>query len=111
MYLKTASIKLRSDLDVADFDSVRTALAPAERADEAVVDFTELAFISATVLGCLVAVVNSMVAHNRLGVVRIVGANDRIMKVFRLCNAETLFDFSDTTWHGASAIAERLSLN
>jgi anti-anti-sigma regulatory factor len=109
MLVKTASIRVPADLNISDFDEVEEMFRPAEWVDEAILDFSELPAISATVLGCLVNVVNRMVARNRLGIVRIVGANAGIVKIFKLCNAETLFDFSEAT--GGASHVYRMSLN
>jgi anti-anti-sigma regulatory factor len=94
MFVKTASILVPGGLDINDFEQVKDVFALAEWADEAILDFSELSSISATVLGALIAMVNRMVGHNRLGVVRIVGANAGILRIFRLCRAESLFDLS-----------------
>ena len=109
MFLKTASIRVPADLNVSDFDEVEEMFRPAEWVDEAILDFSELPAISATVLGCLVNVVNRMVGRNRLAIVRIVGANSEILKIFKLCKAETLFDFSEPT--GGALHVYRMSLN
>jgi anti-anti-sigma regulatory factor len=94
VFAKTASIRLPANLVIDDIDEIQALLAPAEWADEAIVDFSELPAISATVLGALLALVNGMAARNRLGVVRIVGANPRILRIFKLCRADSLFDLS-----------------
>jgi anti-anti-sigma regulatory factor len=112
MFVKTASIRVPGALNIDDFDAVRELLAPAEWADEAVIDFSEVGAINATVLGCLIVVINRMVERNRLGIVRIVGANASILRIFELCHAETLFDFaSPQTPLAPSPWGERIYAN
>jgi anti-anti-sigma regulatory factor len=94
VFVKTASVRLPANLDIEDVDEVKAVLGAAEWADEAVVDFSELPAISATVLGALVSLMNRMVEHNRLGVIRIVGANAATLRILQLCRADTLFDLS-----------------
>lgn len=96
MFVKTVSIRIPSGLAVDDVTEVESLFAPAEWADEALLDFSELPSISATVLGAMLSLLNRMVAHNRIGVVRITGANPRILRVFALCRADSLFDVSDS---------------
>jgi anti-anti-sigma regulatory factor len=100
VFVKTASVRMPANLDIDDVDRVKALLAPAECADEAIVDFSELPVISATILGALVSLMNRMVERNRLGVVRIVGANPSTLQVLKLCRADSLFDLS-----GASGTA------
>jgi len=72
------------------------------------VDFSDVQAISPELLRALIGLVNQMIAHNRLGVVRILGASPSIVKIFELCNAETLFDFADCP---GAPTARRMSMN
>jgi anti-anti-sigma regulatory factor len=95
MFLRTATVRLPAGLDVCDLAAIQELFRSAESADQAILDFSELLAVSPQLLGALITLVNRMVGHNRLGLVRIVGANPGIVRIFELCHAETLFEFVD----------------
>jgi anti-anti-sigma factor len=120
MYVKTTSIDLHGELDISSRDTLREILRPAGSADEAILDFSDVTFIDASALGCLVAVVNRMVENNRLGIVRVVGASRQVLSVFHHCRLDMVFDLSGSAetvcepfaWTPArrgTAIASRLT--
>jgi anti-anti-sigma factor len=91
---KTASFKLVGDWNFSRRDELQVTLRPAESADEVLLDFSEVTFIDASVLGCLTRLRDCVLERNRPGTIRIIAASRSIRRIFELCHLDTLLGLS-----------------
>src|SRR5579864_4420092 len=83
--------KLAGEWDFTRRDELRAILHPAESLDEVFLDCSEVTFIDASILGCLVRLRRCMIEHNRLSIIRIVAASRPVMRLFEICDLLALF--------------------
>jgi anti-anti-sigma factor len=92
---KTASFKLVGDWDFSRRDELRTILRPAESFDRVLLDLSEVTFIDASVLSCLLRLRHRVIERNPLGAVRIIAANRNASRIFELCDLQTPFSLAE----------------
>jgi len=90
---RTLALELSGAWDLSRGEELQTLLRPAQNVDELVLDLSKATIVDASFLASLVVLINRMVARNRFGVIRILGASPHIVRVFETCRLETLFDF------------------
>lgn len=96
----TAScFKLAGDWDFTRRDELQAVLRPAESLDEVLLDLSEVTFIDASVIGCLVKLRKRMIEHSRLSSIRIVEASRHIVHLLRICELDELFGLGAQTIH------------
>jgi len=93
MQTTTLSLELSGAWDLSRGNELQALLRPAEKVDELVLNLSKVTIVDASFLTSLVVLINRMVARNRFGVIRIVGASPNIIREFQACRLETLFDF------------------
>src|SRR5580700_4805161 len=94
--IPSAFFKLAGEWDFTRQTELRAMLQPAESLDEVVVDFSDVTYIDATVLGSLVRLRLRMIEHGRLGLIRIVAASPHIARLFEICELQELFELRST---------------
>lgn len=105
---KTASFKLVGEWDFASRDELQAMLSSAESADKVLLDFSEVTFIDASVLGNLINLRNRVTARNRLGIVQIVAASQNAARIFEVCQLQTLFGLPESA-HAACVVNRQLT--
>jgi anti-anti-sigma factor len=93
---KTASFKLVGDWDFSRRHELQTILRPAESADEVLLDFSEVTFIDASVLSCLMRLRNLVMKRNCFGAIRIVAASRNASRIFEICKLHALFGLPES---------------
>ena len=91
------SIKLTGDLDLDGAARVEALLAPAARADVAVLDCRDVEWIDSAGLGVLVRLCKRMRANGYQGTIRIVHARPALVRVFEITGLVRLFDVERTS--------------
>jgi anti-anti-sigma factor len=85
------AVRLAGDLDVFARPALERTLAEVD-ADIVAVDLTDVTFIDAGALGCLVRLKNRLRARDRLGIVRIVAPQRRFQRLFHITGLNKIFD-------------------
>ena len=85
-------VTLRGEYDIARKDELNAALAAADRADLAVIDLEHVTYLDSTAIGALIALKKRMASNGRRGDIRIEGASPTILRVFKLCALDRVFE-------------------
>jgi anti-anti-sigma factor len=86
------TITLEGEIDISrEFELERT-LQPAQWADRATLDFSNVSFASTTLINAVVRLHNHMRKHGRAGIIRIVGCKPHIKRVLTLARLDTVFE-------------------
>ena len=95
MTLKT--IKLTGDLDFSRKPEIESLLKEAHYSDIAVLeDVQDAAYLDSCTLGCIVSLKNTMRKNGTAGVIRVVGANRSIVRIFEICGLDKSFELYDS---------------
>lgn len=88
-------LEMCGDYDIANKDSLSAMLLRGENADAVVIDMTETAYIDSSALHCLVHLKTQLLAKG--GVVRLVGVDSNICRVFAVTGLDELFEINGRT--------------
>lgn len=85
-------LQMPGEYDLADKDRLSKMLLPGETADMVIIDMSNTGYIDSTALHCLVHLKTQLL--ERGGVVKLVGANANISKLFKITGLDGLFEIS-----------------
>jgi anti-anti-sigma factor len=100
--VKAACFKLAGEWDFARRRELQAILRPAESLDEVLLDFSEVTFIDASVVGCLMRLRRHMIEHGRLSNIRIIAASRVVTRIFEICQLQKVFGLRSTMIESAS---------
>jgi anti-sigma B factor antagonist len=102
MPFQHATVRFAGELDAFTRQSMQQRLAEVD-ADIVVVDLTEVTFMDAGALGCLVGFKQRLRARDRLGIVRIITPDCRFQRLFRITGLDKVFDLYESAEELAAA--------
>lgn len=88
------TVKLFGDFDFSRKGELEQLLAAAAKADLAVIDLRDVSYLDSSVLTSLMGLKKRLDSHPQPGIVRIVGANESLRRIFTICGLERYFEFS-----------------
>lgn len=86
------TIALAGELDLSREEDLARSLARAEWCDRATLDFSDVTFVSTTLINAVLRLHKRMRAHGRDGSIRIVGCAPHVRRIFRLTRLDSLFE-------------------
>jgi anti-sigma B factor antagonist len=95
MPFQHTTVRFAGDLDAFTRTSMEQTLAEVD-ADIVVVDLTDVAFMDAGALGCLVTFKKRLRGRDRLGIVRIVTPDRRFQRLFQITGLNKIFDLFES---------------
>jgi anti-anti-sigma factor len=99
------TVRFVGDLDLLARPSMERTLAEVD-ADVVAIDLTEVTFIDASALGCLVGFKKRLRARGRLGIVKIVTSNRRFQQLFQITGLNKVFDIVESSAKAGDATHE-----
>lgn len=86
------TVSLQGAYDVNSRDTLKRLLAPAERAEQAVIDVSRVTYAGTTLLNALIALRKSMRKHGTAGAIRLVGSSAQIRRVLTITCLDNIFE-------------------
>lgn len=94
LHQAAVTISLQGAYDVSSSDALKRMLAPAERADQAVIDLSGVTYAGTTLLNALLNLRKSMRKHGNDGTIRLTGSNPNIRRVLTITRLDRVFDIA-----------------
>lgn len=92
LHQAAVTISLQGAYDISSRERLRRVLLPAERADRAVIDLSQVTYAGTTLLNALIHLRKRMRAHGRPGAIRLVGSNAGIRRVLTITRLDGVFE-------------------
>jgi anti-anti-sigma factor len=85
-------VSLAGAYDISSQPALRRLLSPAERADAAVIDMSQVTYGGTTLFNALIALRKSMRRHGGSGAIRLVGTSPHMRKLLAVTCLDRLFE-------------------
>ena len=99
------TVTLRGEFDISVERDLTALLAPAEESTIAVIDCTDVTFFDSSALECLLRLRNRMAVRHGTGEVRVVGANDSLVRLFSVTGLDRIFSMYANVEQAAAVTA------
>jgi anti-anti-sigma factor len=86
------TITLEGEIDISREIELERTLRPAEWADRATLDFSNVSFASTTLINAIVRLHNHIRQHGRTGTIRIIGCAPHVKRVLKLAHLDSIFE-------------------
>lgn len=101
------TLQLAGELDFLQRGDLSELLLSLEAADVAVLDFSHVTFVDASVIGCLAVLQKRMRKNGGAGIVRIIEPPPPLVKILTICGLNTVFEICEPGHSIASAAAKQ----
>lgn len=85
------AISLHGDIDIDTVKTLRRRLAPAETADEAIIDLSQVTYAGTTLINGLLDLRKRMLKHGAAGAIHLVGSSPHFRKVLTITKLDRIF--------------------
>lgn len=92
LHQAAVTVSLEGAYDISSRDTLRRLLAPAEGADQAVIDLSGVTYAGTTLLNALLNLRKRMRKHGTQGAIRLVGSSANIRKVLTITRLDRVFE-------------------
>lgn len=86
------AISLQGDIDIDMVKTLRRRLAPAETADEAIIDLSHVTYAGTTLINGLLDLRKRMLKHGTAAAIHLVGSSPHFRKVLTITKLDRVFE-------------------
>lgn len=92
LHQAAVTVSLQGAYDISSRNTLRRVLAPAEAADQAIIDLSAVTYAGTTLINALLNLRKRMRKHGREGVIRLVGSSANIRRVLTITRLDRVFE-------------------
>lgn len=94
LHQAAVTISLQGAYDISSREDLRRLLAPAEQADAAVIDLSNVTYAGTTLLNALLHLRKCMRDRGNRGAIRLVGSSESIRRILTVTRLDNVFEIA-----------------